>query len=119
MHFTTQFNDFAVIGDSVSVTVNGVEFTATLHADTDCGIDDDDSHNTDVTVTGCDSEQQAALMAAREAYFRDDWFYGGIILSTPGDEHAGSLWGIEVNYPGSDNAYLRDVANQLLEEYLA
>jgi hypothetical protein len=28
--------------------------------------------------------------------------------------HAASLWGIEANYPGADNSYLTEVANELL-----
>ena len=34
------------------------------------------------------------------------------------DDHAASLWGVEANYPGSDNAYLTEVANELLPEAL-
>jgi len=34
------------------------------------------------------------------------------------DDHAASLWGIEANYPDSDNAYLTEVANGLLPEAL-
>ena len=30
-----------------------------------------------------------------------------------------SLWGIEANYPGSDNAYLSEVAGELLPDALA
>jgi hypothetical protein len=29
-------------------------------------------------------------------------------------KHAASLWGVECNYPGSDNVYLMDAANELL-----
>ena len=35
------------------------------------------------------------------------------------DKFAASLWGIEANYPDSDNAYLSEVANELLSEALA
>lgn len=35
------------------------------------------------------------------------------------DSTQASLWGIEANYPGSDNAYLSDVADELLPEALA
>jgi len=33
--------------------------------------------------------------------------------------HAASLWGIEANYPGTDNSYLIEVANELLPEAVA
>ena len=29
-----------------------------------------------------------------------------------------SLWGVEANYPGSDNSYLTEVASELLPEAL-
>ena len=58
-----------------------------------------------------------------EAWRRDEWFYCGIVLSVALegvtlDAHAASLWGIEANYPGSDNAYLTQVAQELLSEAL-
>ena len=34
------------------------------------------------------------------------------------DSTQASLWGIEANYPGSDNAYLTQVAQELLPEAL-
>ena len=34
------------------------------------------------------------------------------------DDHAASPWGIEANYPDSDNAYLSKVAEELLPEAL-
>ena len=57
------------------------------------------------------------------AWKNDDWFYCGIILSitigkTELTDHAASLWGIEANYPDSKNAYLSQVANELLPEAL-
>jgi hypothetical protein len=55
---------------------------------------------------------------------RDEWFYCGIVLSVSLegvdlDPHAASLWGIEANYPGSDNANLNEIACDLLPEALA
>ncbi len=35
------------------------------------------------------------------------------------DSTQASLWGIEANYPGSDNAYLSEVAGELLPDALA
>jgi len=48
----------------------------------------------------------------------------GVILSVAIDgltldDHAASLWGIEANYPDSDNAYLSEAANELLSEAIA
>lgn len=69
------------------------------------------------------AEAQAKAEAVMEAWRRDEWFYCGIVLSialegVTLDAHAASLWGIEANYPGSDNAYLTEVAQELLPEAL-
>lgn len=58
-----------------------------------------------------------------KAWCADEWWYVGIILSVEYNgkeltDHAASLWGIECNYPGSDNSYLLEVANDLLSEAL-
>ena len=55
------------------------------------------------------------------AWKNDEWIYCGIILAVAIDglvltDHAASLWGIETNYPDSDNAYLAEAANELLLE---
>jgi len=34
------------------------------------------------------------------------------------DDHAASLWGIDCNYPGADNLYLSECADDLLGEAL-
>jgi hypothetical protein len=57
------------------------------------------------------------------AWCNDEWNWCGIRLSVSRngvmlDECAASLCGIEMNYPGSDNAYLTEVANDLLDEAL-
>jgi hypothetical protein len=69
------------------------------------------------------AQAQARAEAVMDAWRGDDWFYCGIVLSVAFDgvvldDHAASLWGIEANYPDSDNAYLTDVANELLPEAL-
>lgn len=70
--------------------------------------------------------ERAARAAERDfenlkAWCNDEWHYVGIVLSVECDGitldyHAASLWGIECNYPGSDNLYLTEVANELLDE---
>ena len=70
------------------------------------------------------AKAQAEAEAIMEAWRRDDWFYCGIVLSVSLDgvildEHAISLWGVEANYPGSDNGHLTDVADDLLPDALA
>ena len=124
--FTEQFDSFICVGDSIDIDVGNVTYRATVHHDEDNGIDDDDSHNVDQKVTGCNDEQQKELIAAREAWFNNEWFFCGIVLdkittcpecNQESTENLGSLWAIEANYPDSNNKYLRDIANELLEEH--
>ena len=62
--------------------------------------------------------------AVLRAYCDDDWTYCGIAVQVfyedmelTGDyDHA--LWGIELNYPDSENEYLNEIAGELLESAL-
>jgi hypothetical protein len=70
------------------------------------------------------ADAQAKAEAVMEGWRKGDWFYCGIVLSASLDgvvlvSHAASLWGIEANYPGADNSYLKEVANELLPEAVA
>ena len=100
-------------GDSIT-SESG--YTAFIVYDHDYNIDDDDVHNPDQSVTGCDDDQQEKLLIARRAWFNNEWFYCGIILKHPEGYQVDSLWGIEANYPGSDNSYLTEVATEMLNE---
>jgi len=58
-----------------------------------------------------------------EAWKRGEWQLYGMILSVWVDDyrldsHAASLWGIDCNFPGGDNTYLQEIANDLLPEAL-
>jgi len=119
--FETKFDSYVCVGDSIEFTTkSGIEFKARIEFDGDYRIDDDDCHNTDQSVTGCNDEQFAKLLDARKQWFNDQWFYCGVVLSVScigySDDHVISLWGIEANYPNSNSDYLTDVANELLEE---
>lgn len=119
-----KFDDYVCPGDSVSFEYNGVTYTTRIVFDEDYHIDDDDCHNTDQSVTGCSDEHFKHLLKARNAWFNDEWFYGGVVISAElggwSSDYLASLWGIEVNYPRSDgetdNSYLSEVADELLEE---
>ncbi len=70
------------------------------------------------------AEAQASAEAVMEGWRKGDWFYCGIVLSVSLEDvdlvrTAAALFGIEVNYPGTDNSYLTDVANELLPEAVA
>ncbi len=78
-------------------------------------------------ATGTPAEIAAAAAErdyqALKGWCADEWRYIGIVVSVARkgvvlDSHAASLWGIELNYPGSDNEYLAEVANELLGEAL-
>ncbi len=119
--FTEKFDTFVCMGDTISTEVDGFTITARIEYDQDYRIDDDDSHNIDQSVTGCDDEQQAELIAARNAWYNDEWWYGGVVLSVSKagvvlTDHAASLWGIDINHPCGNNDYLTEVANELLAE---
>ena len=118
--FPKAFDGYVCHGDTLRTEIDGIYFTARIEHDPFAGIDDDDIHNPDQNVTGCNDQQQAQLMAARSAYNRDEWFFCGIVLSA---QHRAtgatwdsieSLWRIEANYPGGYNTYLTEVANELL-----
>lgn len=59
-----------------------------------------------------------------KAWCNDEWSYCGVAVTVSrGDvqltgDYDHALWGIERNYPGSDNSYLRDVANEYADEAL-
>lgn len=73
--------------------------------------------------------EYAARAAMRDfkilkAWCDDKWRYCGIAVQAFAgdieltDEYGAALWGIELNYPDSDNAYLLEVANELVDECL-
>jgi len=70
------------------------------------------------------AEAQAKAEAIMDGWRKGDWFYCGIVLSVSLEgvqlsSDAVSLLGIEANYPGADNSYLTEVANELLPEAVA
>jgi len=122
-HQFPQFSPFACFGDSVTLDVDGFQITARLEQDTDAHIDGDDAHNEDQSVTGCTDEQFVDLITARAAWFADEWRYCGIVLSVSRagitlDDHAASLWSVEMNYPKSSNEYLAICADEMIDQAL-
>lgn len=59
-----------------------------------------------------------------KAWCNDEWAYYGVAVTVKKngirltDQYAHACWGIEGNYPGSDNSYFTEVANQNLSEAL-
>lgn len=137
MNFTEKFQTYVCLGDSICVDIGDYTVTARLaHDDTmdkpyerDCGFWPSLDPNAAGFISAGNGwrkrfdEQQAKAESVMAAWKNDDWFYCGIILSvTVGEteltDHAVSLWGMEANYPDSDNAYLTQVAIELLSEAL-
>lgn len=125
--FTKGFGSYVVHGDKIETESGPFEVVARITYDESASIEDTDSHQEDQKGgqwwprwPGWEKAYDRA-MDARAAYFRQEWFYCGIVLSVSVDgieiaDHAASLWGIGANYPGGDNAYLTEVANELLPE---
>ena len=135
--FAEQFLPYVCLGDSISVDVGEYIITARIAHDDSPDKPDErqDGYwpSLDPNAAGFIGagngwrkrfeEQQAKAEFVMAAWLNDEWFYCGIILSvTIGEteitDHAASLWGIEANFPDSENAYLSQVANELLCEAL-
>jgi len=135
--FTKEFGKFVCEGDSITCvveTLDGIfDCVATVYRD-ECGDKPDERQDgfwpsRDPKAAGY--VKPVAFEAAREQAFRvwdawckDEWFYcgvcvtvakNGVTLTKPYDN---ALWGVECNYPDTANEYLRDVANELLDEAL-
>ena len=133
MSFSERFDSFACEGDTITCEVDGFTFTARIVAD-DCPDAPDQRQDGFWPSLYKDApgfigpgngfrkrfaEAQANAEAVMDAWRKGEWFYCGIVLSVERDgieleSHAASLWGVECNYPGTDNSYLTTVANELL-----
>jgi len=61
---------------------------------------------------------------AMRAWCNDEWFWCGIVVTVTHTESgvelaSDSVWGIDANYPGSDNSYLTDCAIERAESALS
>lgn len=137
MTFTQKFDDYVCIGDTITCTVEGYTVTARIsHDEMPDGPDERQDgfwpslYKDDAGFIGAGNgwrdrfdKAQAKAERVMAAWKNDEWYYCGIILSVAIDgltldKFAASLWGIEANYPDSDNAYLSNVGNELLSEAL-
>jgi hypothetical protein len=116
------FDSFACTGDIIEFKHDGFDVIAWIEHDHETHIDDDDSHNVDQSVTGCDDEQQKMLLAARKAWEESEWFYGYLVVKMSIDDVelcSNALGGLEINYPKGSNGYLTDTAKELADEMTA
>ena len=138
MAFRERFDRYVCEGDSIACEVDGFRVTARIVRD-DCPDAPDQRQDgfwpslyiNDPGFIGPGNNFRARLAKAQaeaeavmEAWRKDEWFYCGIVLAIECedvelDSTQASVWGIEANYPGSDNAYLTEVAGELLPDALA
>ncbi|HRX74622.1 MAG TPA: hypothetical protein P5341_11015 [Hyphomonas sp.] len=137
MTSTERFAAFVCPGDTITCEVNGFTIMAAIVLD-DCPDAPDQRQDGFWPSLYKDApgfigpgngfrerfaKAQAEAETVMESWRKGDWFYCGIVLSVSLesvtlDTHAASLWGVEANYPGSDNTYLTEAANDLVPEAL-
>ncbi|MEL6278266.1 MAG: hypothetical protein AAFR28_05200 [Pseudomonadota bacterium] len=140
--FQERFSDYVCVGDTISTESDGLTITARIVAD-DCPDAPDERQEGFWPSLVKDApgfigpgkkfrqrfdKAQARAEMVMQGWRDGDWFYCGIVLAVivsdqDGDDivldnHAASLWGVEANYPDTDNAYLTETANELLLEAL-
>jgi len=134
MAFTESFDSFVCAGDTIAAQADGYTVTARVLRD-DCPDAPDRRQDgfwptldpQDAGYIGADKSEadlataKAQAKSVMDAWEADEWFYCGIVIRVARagvtlDDYAASLWGIEANYPDSDNAYLTEVARELVPE---
>ncbi|WP_273187341.1 hypothetical protein [Hyphomonas adhaerens] len=138
MAFRERFDRYVCEGDSIACEIDGFRVTARIVRD-DCPERPDQRQDgfwpslyiNDPGFIGPGNnfrerlaKAQAEAEAVMDAWRKGEWFYCGIVLTIECegvelDSTQASLWSIEANYPGSDNAYLSEVAGELLPNALA
>lgn len=105
-----KFDNYVVIGDYVEYAPEnnnprGFIIGATIAED----------YGTAPEEFDCYAEEQI------KAWRNNEWFFAGVVLSVWKNgiclsDNAASLWGVECNFPGSDNSYLSEVVEELETE---
>lgn len=136
MTFKSEFGTLVCEGDTITCEVGKFHCVATLYRD-DCGDAPDERDcgfwpslcPNSAGYIGAKSKRSLARHMAKaqgvlDAWKRDEWHYFGVAVTIEKDDvqlvgqYDNALWGVEGNYPGADNSYLRCVANELLPEAL-
>lgn len=129
-----QFPAHAYSGCTIFADVEGFRVAVTIFAD-DCGDKPDErsdgfwpSRDPEAAGYVLPKNYKAEMAKAErvmQAWKDGDWFYCGAALTVAlpsGVQLTGTydnaLWGVECNYPDSDNSYLGEVAEELLGEAL-
>jgi hypothetical protein len=139
MKFTTPFTAPAYVGESIGCSKGPFVAWATLIID-DCPdkpdqrcdgfwpslAPNDPGYIGDGKTVSDHNDAMAKAEAVMKAFDAGEWFYVGVrvAVSLQRDGYdeislgEARLYGVECNYPGSDNSYMLVVANELLREAL-
>jgi len=105
--FKETFRNDLQPGDSISVEIAGVTYTARIEYDYHSRPDDFE----------CYDEADIAR------WQREEWCFCGLVISAERDgwsqDYVDSLWGIELGFSHSADKYWNEVANECLGEALA
>ena len=110
------FDSYVCPGDTVAFERGLFTFTARLEYDSDTTPEDYDCF--DVADPNYGAKNAAIIKAWRDY----EWFYCGVVISAKyngvklPDSYLASLWGVEANFPNSDNKYLSEIVEELLPE---
>ncbi len=145
VEFTKHFDRYVCEGDMIETTApDGIRLVATIYRD-DSGEAPDERDegfwpSLDPQSCGYIGPRSKATLARHtaraqsvmDAWKNDEWFYCGVAVQawlndTPlTHKYGAALWGVDCNYPDYHwtgkprdwypNHYLRDVANQLVDE---
>lgn len=105
--FKETFRNDLQPGDSISVEIAGVTYTARIEYDNHTRPDEFDCYDeTDI-----------------ERWQEGDWCFCGLVISAERggwlNDYVDSLWGIELGFSDSADKYWNEVANECLAEALA
>jgi hypothetical protein len=134
MTFEKGFGRYVCEGDTIETEIDGFTVTATVYRDDvgDAPDERDDGFwpSRDPKAAGYVlpenfEAERAKAEKVMAAWKNDEWFYCGVAVTVSREgvaltgryDHA--LWGVECNYPDSDNEYLREVAGEYVGEALA
>ena len=110
------FDSYVCPGDTIAVEDGLFTFAARLEYDSDTSPEDYDCFD----VTDPEYGEENAVII--KAWQNNEWFYCGVAISAEyngvklPENYLVSLWGIEANFPNSDNKYLSKVVEELLPE---
>ena len=114
--FATNFDGYTCIGDKITGTLEGFDLTAEIHYDESSKPSDNEFYDVN------DPEHGEESRRIIEAWERDEWDYVGVVVTASLAGHplgSSSIWGLERNYPGGDNSWLGECANEWANDAVA